>query len=86
MKEALRQICKIWHYEGGLYRSGPHDRLRGDMSRLYGDVSGIEGDATGVFGTCTGIGGNLDQCELTDEDRKKGVFIGDLVVIEDVFY
>lgn len=79
MKKCLQEVHKIWHYEGGLYRSGAPVGLRGDTSRLYGDVSGLSGDATGVFGTATGYVGDLDDCLITDEERKAGVYIQDLV-------
>ena len=37
-----------------------------------GDLSGIRGDLSGVFG-------DLDSCEITDEDRKKAIYIEDLI-------
>ena len=46
--------------------------LRGNISELYGNISGLYGD-------CTDILGNIDSCELTDEEREEGVNIEDLV-------
>jgi len=39
---------------------------------LWGDCSGITGD-------CSGLRGDLDKCEISDEDRKNGISINDLV-------
>ena len=40
-------------------------------SELRGDISELRGDATDYAG-------NIDTCELTEEERKKGVNIEDL--------
>ena len=53
--------------------------LRGDISGLWGNVSGLRGDVSGVFGDATNVKGNLDECKLTDEERKKGVDIKELI-------
>jgi hypothetical protein len=53
--------------------------LRGDVTNLSGDVSHLRGDATGIHGDATGIYGNFDLCELTDDDRAKGININDLI-------
>jgi len=53
--------------------------LRGDCSDLYGDCSGLSGDCTGLRGKCTGLLGDFDLCEITDDERKKGVHIYDLI-------
>ena len=34
-------------------------------------------------GDCSGLRGNLDECELTEEDRQRGVDIRDLVKLGD---
>lgn len=49
------------------------------MSGIYGDVSGIREDVSGIYGEVTGINGDIDTCELTDEVRRKGVNVNDLV-------
>lgn len=46
---------------------------------IVGDVSGLRGDVSGIFGDATGIQGDLDDCELTDEERKRGVDIEALI-------
>jgi len=53
--------------------------LRGDCTGLRGWCTYLEGDCTGIFGDCTGINGDFDDCEITLEERKKGVDIRELV-------
>ena len=53
--------------------------VRGDLSGVWGDLSGVWGDLTGVSGDLSGVSGNIDDCEITDEDRKKGISIDDLI-------
>ena len=67
----MKQDC-LYHYVEGT-------RVEGPNSRMLGDTSGLCGNCTGVFGECTNITGNLDTCDITEEDRKDGVFITDLV-------
>ena len=59
------------------------DQLRADrelLPDLRGEISDeLRGEITGFYGDATGITGNLDKCELTDEERKAGVDICDLV-------
>jgi hypothetical protein len=54
--------------------------LKRDTSELRNNASNIRGDCTGIFGNCTGVSGDLDQCELTEEDRVRGVDIRKLIV------
>jgi len=53
--------------------------LRGDCSGLTGDCSELRGNCSNIFGDCSDLSGNIDCCEITDEERKKGVKIEDLV-------
>ena len=53
--------------------------LSGDITGLYGDITGLYGNISGLYGDCTSIKGNLDDCELTEDDRKKGINIVDLI-------
>jgi hypothetical protein len=53
--------------------------LVGDCSRLVGVCTGLIGDCSGLDGVCSGLVGDLDACEITDEDRRHGVAIEDLV-------
>ena len=59
--------------------SGYVFNLSGDVSNLRGDVSNLSGDVTGVKGDVTQVIGNLDDCELTEEDRKNGVDVSVLL-------
>ena len=54
--------------------------LSGDLSGLSGDLSGLSGNLSGLYGDCSHIVGNLDCCEITDKERKKGIKIGILVI------
>ena len=59
--------------------TGNVSELRGDVSGLRGNVSGLSGSATGLSGNATGLSGDLDSCCISDEDRKKGIPLYDLV-------
>ena len=58
---------------------GGANQLYGDCSDLKGDVSGLVGRVTGIYGGATGIAGDLDACEITYEERNKGVEIYKLI-------
>ena len=47
-------------------------KLKRKTEQYWGDLSGVRGDLSGVSG-------NIDDCEITDEDRKKGISIDDLI-------
>ena len=64
MKKALERLGKT---------------LTGDTSNFTGDVSGLSGYVSGLSGYVTGLTGYVDSCDLTDEDRQRGVNIRDLV-------
>jgi len=53
--------------------------LEGDCTKLVGDCSGLIGDCTGLRGDCTGLRGNLNEADLTPNDRQKGVDIKSLI-------
>jgi hypothetical protein len=59
---------------------GMHDKITGDVSGIWGDVSDIMGDVSGIQGDVSEICGNVNNCELTEEDRKKGININDLII------
>lgn len=44
---------------------GKHTKIRGNTSNIRGDVTNIKG--------------NIDECGITDEERKNGINIIDLV-------
>ena len=53
--------------------------LSGYCTGLEGDCTGLSGDCTGVNGDCTGLSGDLDLCEITNDERKHGVKVEDLI-------
>lgn len=87
MKKALvKKEQGIWYFVDGTRIEGSHSRLYGNVSGISGDVSGIYGDVSrlsgtvsGIYGTVSGIYGNVSDCEISDAERKAGVFINDLI-------
>ena len=59
--------------------SGDCSGLSGDCSGLSGNCSGLSGDCSGLIGNCTGLRGDLDDCEITDKEREKGIIVDDLI-------
>ena len=59
--------------------SGNLSGISGDLTGVRGDLSGISGDLTGVRGDLLGVRGDLDECEITQEDRKRGIDVEDLI-------
>jgi hypothetical protein len=67
--------------------------VRGDLSGVWGDLTNVWGDLTGVVGNLTDVVGNLSgvwgdltdvvgdlsDCGLTDNDRRRGVNVEDLI-------
>jgi hypothetical protein len=53
--------------------------VRGDLTDVRGDLIGVWGDLTGVRGDLTEVYGDADRCELTDDDRRNGIDINDLI-------
>jgi hypothetical protein len=39
----------------------------------------VRGDLTGVRGDLSGVRGDLSKCDISAEDRKKGIDIKDLI-------
>ena len=56
------------------------DKHEGCPSGLSGDVSGLRGNVSGISGNVTGLRGDVDDCSITDEERKNGIDVKDLVV------
>jgi len=87
MKKALSRVTtKLYHYKGDIKVDGTNGAmignctsLYGDCTSLYGNCSGLRGDCTSLYGNCSGLPGDLDECDITDEDRKKGIGIAVLV-------
>ena len=65
MKKNLTKVTNVYHYKNG--------------TRVDGAPSEVSGDLTEVSGDLTGISGNLTECEITPEDRERGIDISDLV-------
>lgn len=72
MKRKLTIKAELFYNERGARRPGPNPNMTGYCSGLWGDCSGLWGD-------CSKICGNLDECDLTDGDRQRGVHIKDLI-------
>jgi len=94
MKKALSRVAtKLYHYKGDIKVDGTNGEMIGDCTRLNGNCTGLSGDCTGLSGdcsglygnctslngNCTGLRGDLYECDITDEDRKKGIDIAVLV-------
>jgi len=60
-------------------RRGNLPGVSGDLSGIRGNLSHITGDLSGVWGDLTGIQGNIEECEITPEERRNGVDIQDLI-------
>ena len=57
-------------------------RVRGELSGVRGNLSGVFGNLTGVRGNLTGVSGDLDDCKITQEDRKAGIHISELIAAD----
>lgn len=87
MKKLLTKIDNnLYHYKDGKKVIGKNDDLNGDCTDLQGNCSGLHGDCTdlygdcsGLIGNCTGLRGDLDDCEITADERKGSVLISDLI-------
>ena len=94
MQKNLTKVdSNVYYFKDGVRVSGVNDRISGNVSGIYGDVSGIYGDVlgiygdvlgiygnvSGIYGDVSGISGNLDDCEITEEERKEGININDLI-------
>jgi len=83
MKKCLKKVnFEIYHILEGEKINGIHADIWGDVTGIWGDVTGVEGDVTGIWGDVTGIEGNVtgiegdvDAAELTDDERRDGVNI-----------
>jgi len=96
IKKLIKKQYKLYYIKDGLKIEGLHPGLSGEVSsglygnvsELYGDVSGLYGiissglygNVSGLSGDVSGLSGNLDACEITNEEREKGVDIKDLII------
>jgi len=66
MKRLLTKKNKpIYHYKDGV--------------RVDGAPESVSGDLLGITGDLTGVSGNLNNCEITNKERAKGIDIEDLI-------
>ena len=66
MQKNLTKVdSNVYYFKDGVRVSGVNDRIYGNVLGIYGNVSGISG--------------NLDDCEITEEERKEGIDINDLI-------
>ena len=66
MKKLLKkQVNQLYYFKNRVKVYGVHERISGNVTGIYGNVSYISG--------------NLDDCEITPEERKAGVHISTLV-------
>ena len=80
MKKALSRVTtKLYHYKGDIKVDGTNSEMIGNCTGLSGNCSGLYGNCTRLNGNCTGLRGDLYECDITDEDRKKGIDIAELV-------
>ena len=59
--------------------------MPGHLSDVWGNLTGVSGDLTNVRGKLTSVSGNLtnvlgdlDDCEITQSDRDRGIDIREL--------
>lgn len=71
-KLLIRDKFCLYHFKDGVKVEGKKEGMEGDCSELRGNCSGLKGD-------CSGFRGDLDECEITDEDRKNGIRLEDLL-------
>lgn len=67
MDKVLRKDVGIYYYYKG------KEKISGAPSDVCGDLSGVRGDLSGVSG-------NVDEAHITDEERKAGINISDLII------
>jgi hypothetical protein len=88
MKRSLSRVVALtlYHFDDGVRKDGPPPGVRGnltdvrgDLTGVWGDFSGVRGDLTGVRGDFSGVRGDLSDCGLTDNDRRRGVNVEDLI-------
>jgi hypothetical protein len=56
--------------------------LIGDCTGLIGDCTMLRGDCTGLRGDCSWLSGNIDDCDISDDERENGIDITDLIESE----
>ena len=78
-KQLKRTKIEVYYYKDDKKIIGAHENIRGDISGIKGDISRIRGDVSGISGNVSEVSGDIDLCEITKEDRQKGINIDDLI-------
>ena len=80
----INGVSGIWGDVFGIW--GDVSGIRGDVFGIWGDVSGIRGDVSGIWGDVSGIRGDVsgiwgdvDDAELTDDERRAGIDVSQLL-------
>lgn len=81
MKRNLKRAeGSVWHYnDAGERVEGPPAGVCGDLSGVRGNLTGVRGDLSGVWGNLSGVCGDIDDCDLSPEERARGVHIDELI-------
>lgn len=75
MGKRLIRNQSLWHFSASEKIIGPHSNLIGGCSHLRGDCSNLNGCCTGLIGDCSKLSGNIDSCNITEDERKEGIDI-----------
>ena len=80
MKKGLKRIVlEVYYFSNGSKIVGIPTSISGDPTSISGDLTSISGDLSGISGNLTGISGDLSGCQLTNDERKNGIDISELV-------
>jgi hypothetical protein len=81
MKRSLSRVVALtlYHFDDGVRKDLPPPGVRGNLSGVWGDLTGVRGNLSGVRGDLTDVVGDLSDCGLTDNDRRRGVNVEDLI-------
>lgn len=80
MKAMLqRERLDVYFVVDGNRVNGVPIHVWGDLTNVWGDLTNVRGNLTGVRGDLTGVRGNVDDCELSDADRRNGVDVTMLI-------
>ena len=88
MRAKLKRASSVYSRLRGncIGLTGDLSGLTGDLSGLWGHCTGLTGDCSRLRGNCTrltgdcsGLTGDLDACDITKEDRARGVDVWTLV-------
>ena len=87
MKRALRkEAVSVWYFVDGKRIDGKPTNISGNLSNIRGDLSGVSGNLSniwgnlsGVSGDLSGVSGNLSDCDISEEERKAGINVADLI-------